>query len=104
VLDGENGAFAVARGLWVEEVRVPVLAGPAAFAFGAEERGDAGERGGELEAESGADVRELAWGLHGVRRLWGGEERERESEGEQGWIHLRGLWLRAFVCGCSLRS
>jgi hypothetical protein len=36
--------------------------------------------------------------------LWGGEERERESEGEQGWIHLRGLWLRAFVCGCSLRS
>ena len=38
VLDGEDRALFVVRGLRIEELRVPVLAGPAALAFGTEER------------------------------------------------------------------
>ena len=37
VLDGEDGALFVVRGLRIEELRIPMLAGPGAFAFWAEE-------------------------------------------------------------------
>ena len=37
VLDGEDGALLIVRGLGVEKLRVPMFARPGAFAFGAEE-------------------------------------------------------------------
>ena len=39
VMDGEDGALFVVSGNWVEKLRVPMLTGPGAFAFRAEEWG-----------------------------------------------------------------
>ena len=73
VLDGEDGALFIVRDVGIEELRVPVLAGPGAFAFWAEERSGFGVGQAHDEIEGGLSAEELGRGLAEC----GGAERSR---------------------------
>jgi len=71
VLDPEYGSFGVLRRLRIEEFRIPVLASPAALGFRAKERGQASNRGSDVEMKSVGDMDQFSGRIGRLKRLWG---------------------------------
>ena len=94
VVDGEDSALFVMRGLGVEELRVPVLARPETFAFGSEERRGFGVGQVDDDVECCLRVKQLRRERSRLPECRSGEN-GRGGNGECAFHRLRSLrwWL-----------